>query len=79
MATTNKQSIEQALRARKIRTALNQLVGCPVGGWGETDQAWRYLGDVVPWKTERDYTVAQLVDYALDGRGAFYTWRNEEG
>ena len=41
--TTRKQSLKTALKNPAIRRALNGLVGCPAGGWGETAQAVRQL------------------------------------
>jgi hypothetical protein len=37
------------------------LRGCPVGGWGETQQAWRQIHDELPWRRDRAYTMEQLI------------------
>jgi hypothetical protein len=65
-----RESLKQALKiiATGRRNSVWALVGCPDGGWGETMQAWRRVGDDLPHRTERSYTVVQLVEalYVLD-------------
>jgi len=49
------------------------LDGCPVGGWGETQQALRQLAEDLPLKSERTYSVQQVVDalYDVDSAGRY--------
>jgi hypothetical protein len=72
-----RQTLRTAVRhARKeghpLCTAINGLVGCPVGGWGETDQAMRAVREELPSRAERRYTlgdlIAAVVEEGLDGR-----------
>ena len=63
--TTRKQTIKTALTKPVIRRALNGLVGCPVGGWGETQQAMRRIVDELPHRQDRAYHVDDLVAAAL--------------
>lgn len=77
------QTLTQAIFvARKpgtcLHRAINGLVGCPIGGWGETDQARRRVVDELPRRSERDWTASQLIEAVLDedyaGR---YAWRED--
>jgi len=72
-----RQTLRTAVRhARKeghpLCRAINGLVGCPVGGWGETDQAMRQVREELPFRAERRYTlgdlIAAVVEEGLDGR-----------
>lgn len=77
--SANKQTIAQALRTPAIRRALNELVGCPVGGWGDTDMARRRLVDALPWRADRSYSASDLISAALTVDIADrYRWREEE-
>lgn len=44
------------------------LDGCPAGGWAVTLQARSRLADALPPRSERSYTLTELVDacYVLD-------------
>jgi hypothetical protein len=44
------------------------LDGCPVGGWPETQQAMQRLCDELPHRSERTYSVSDVVDalYTVD-------------
>jgi hypothetical protein len=57
-----KQSIAMAMRSTKVRMALNQLVGCPRGGWPETQQALRQIQDTLCPGSARNFTVLALID-----------------
>ena len=59
------QSIVQAMQCVWIRRGLVGMIGCPVGGCGETDQARRRLAEMTPHRSERDYAVSDLIEYAL--------------
>lgn len=78
-----KQSIAAALKDRKISMALNGLVGLPVGGWPETQQAKGELLGELPLRQDRDYTVGQLIEHALYEKGGdaqacgHFAWRDE--
>jgi hypothetical protein len=48
-----------------VRSALLGLDGCPVGGWPETRQARSRLGEALPLRSERLYTVGDLVSFAM--------------
>lgn len=61
-----RQTLRTAVRhARKeghpLCRAIEQLVGCPVGGWGETDQAMRQVREELPFRAERRYTLGDLI------------------
>lgn len=47
----------------RAATALN---GCPVGGWGETTQAWNQMTDYLPRKDRRAYTARDFVIAVYD-------------
>ena len=49
-------------KSRNLGRALNQLAGCPVGAWGQTEQARRAIVNELPLRAQRDYTVDQLID-----------------
>lgn len=60
-----KQTLDRAMqliRAGKLRVDLYGLDGCPVGGWPETQQAILRLSDEIPHRSERSYTVYDLID-----------------
>ena len=44
------------------------LIGCPSGGWGETAQARQQVADTLPARSDRSYTVTDLISalYVLD-------------
>jgi len=56
-----KVSMSDALSWRGVQQGLNGLDGCPVGGWGETDQAMRRLREELPFRQDRDWTLGDLV------------------
>lgn len=69
MATqTLKQAIAKANRGQI--SGLGSLNGCPVGGWPETEQAKRQILESLPSRTERKYTLQELID-------ALYTVSND--
>jgi hypothetical protein len=76
-----KQSLKQALKA--IRAGKMQgvrccgLDGCPVGGWPETQQAIRELAGELPHRSERSYTVHELISalFVIDHADR-YRWRD---
>ena len=72
-----KQTLNQALNNPSIRRALGSFVGCPEGGWGETDQAERRLNDALPYRFQRTYTMSELINAALEVNEATqrYQWR----
>jgi hypothetical protein len=73
---SRKQNLAAATRDRAITRALGGLTGCPVGGWGETRQAYRRLLDELPRRSERSYTVDELVAKSLRVDSADrYRWR----
>lgn len=58
----------RALRAGRrphLARALVALAGCPVGGWGETDQAMRRVADALPFRADRTYTLDGLLDATM--------------
>lgn len=58
-----------------IRRALANLIGKPVGGWGEARQAIDELRGALPTRSDRDYTTDELIEAALKVDGADrYTW-----
>ena len=70
-------AIRAGLRPALAR-ALNGLVGCPVGGWGETAQAMRRIADESPRLAEREWSVDDLVSRVLVPDYADrYRWRDE--
>lgn len=71
----SKQTIKQALANRNISMALNQLVGCPSGGWGETKQAEMQVWEAIPSKADREYTLRDLIEYALTDGSGRWQWR----
>jgi hypothetical protein len=74
---TKKKTIKQAMKSKAIRSALQGLVGCPAGGWAETNQAWRQVREELPFFDERNYTVDDLIEAVLeiDGKTDRYRWR----
>ena len=67
-----KQTLKQAVylaksgQSKSLASAANSLLGCPVGGWGETEQAMHRVREELPLRSQRDYTLADFV-------GAVYT------
>jgi hypothetical protein len=61
-----------------LHVAVNGMVGCPPGGWGETEQAYQRLLDAAPNRSQRDWTIGALLDAVLivDHAGR-YAWRRE--
>ena len=49
------------------------LIGCPSGGWGETAQARQQVADTLPARSDRSYTVSELISalYVLDHAGRY--------
>ena len=46
--------------------AINGMVGLPVGGWGETDQAMRAVREELPFRGERRYTLGEIISAVLE-------------
>ena len=69
------QSLATALKSSEVRRGLSQLVGCPVGNCGQTEQAARNLYDYIPCRSLRAYTVQELIDAALIEAGGHWAWR----
>lgn len=64
-----KQSLKQALflaHSGKSGAFRCGLDGCPVGGWGDTQQAKARLAEALPPREQRAYTVAEFIDAAYD-------------
>ena len=63
-----KQTLKKALylvrsgQNRHLAQAASVLSGCPVQPCGETDQAWRQVTDLLPPRSQREYTVDDFVD-----------------
>lgn len=75
---TRRQSIGAALKSANIRRALGCLVGCPAGGWGETQQARRQVIEEIPHRELRSYSVDELISAALVlDHADRYRWRDE--
>lgn len=55
--------------------AATALDGCPVGGWGETQQAFQRLEDDLPLRSMRAYTIAEFVAaaYTVDHADRYRT------
>jgi len=60
-----KKSIKSAIKSADIKRALNGLVGCPAGGWPETQQARNCIIDALPIRADRSYSVDDLIAYAM--------------
>ena len=67
-------SMNAALKWRGVQQALNGLDGCPVGGWGETDQAMRRIREELPFRQDRDWTLGDLVAREME-EDATGRWR----
>lgn len=48
--------------SRPLYVASIALHGCPVGSWGETEQARLVIADQLPPRAKRSYTIEQWVD-----------------
>lgn len=59
---TLRQAIKAANIDRNLDRALNSLHGCPVGAWGETEQAKRAIAAELPPLGLRRYHVFALID-----------------
>lgn len=78
MSTTEKKIaslIAQIPHRRQLRMASLALAGCPDGGWGQTDQAIRQLGDLLPAEIDVGDWVAAV--YTVDERDGRYRTRPE--
>lgn len=69
-----RQTLRQALTAiddprSDMKYAAAALRGCPVGGWGETDQAMRQIVEILPHRSMREYSLDDFVAaaYCVDG------------
>ena len=59
---TLSQAVKAATRMRALDRALNQLEGCPVGCWPETEQAKRAIAAELPILALRRFHVFHLID-----------------
>ena len=59
---TLRTAIKAATTDRNLDRALNQLHGCPIGAWGETDQAMRAIVAELPIAALRRYHVITLIN-----------------
>lgn len=80
--SARRQSLRSAVAAVRrggaISRAVNGLVGCPLGGWGETAQARAALVDALPLRIDRSYTAADLIAACLrENHAGRYEWREE--
>jgi hypothetical protein len=48
-----------------LHRALNQLAGCPVGGWPETQQAMTAVSEAIPDARSRAWSREQLLDKVM--------------
>lgn len=70
------QSLGQALFNPSTRRALGELIGKPVGGWPETDRARRAIVASLPIRSERNYSLPDLLSYYLTlDENDRYTWK----
>lgn len=73
-----RQTLDQALclarlgHSRRLGQALNILHGVPLGGWSETRQAYSTLGELLPARSARAYTIEQFVEAAYSIRDGRY-------
>jgi hypothetical protein len=74
---TARESLRQRLAIVRRDGLRCGLDGCPVGGWGETEQALRQLAEELPLRQLRAYTVHDLVQalYYVD-QADRYRWRD---
>lgn len=87
MNTKSPKSKKQSLKAmtariargaeRGVSRALNGLAGLPSGGWAETDQATREVVEELPHRSEREYSVHDLISAAMKlDHANRYEWRS---
>lgn len=57
------------------------LDGCPVGGWGETQQAMQRLRELLPSREARSYSVEDFIDavYRIDAADRYRSKLSAEG
>lgn len=74
---TLRTAIKNARKAgHPLHRALNGLVGCPVGVWGETEQALRAVTEELPRRECRTYTLNDLTTAVLEHDHADrYQWK----
>lgn len=73
------QTLKQALylarsgKDRELALAAGALIGCPVGGWGETAQATRRLREYLPLRQLREYSADEFIGaaYVVDHAGRY--------
>lgn len=75
---TTTQTMRQALHLINreigdIRFCGTVLTGCPSGDCGETDQALAQFRELLPLRSQRDYTDDALIDalYTVDGASRY--------
>jgi hypothetical protein len=64
-------------QSRSLRIAANLLDGLPVGGWGETHQAWRQMIGELPVRAMRGYTADEFAESVYEVRNDRYHTREE--
>jgi hypothetical protein len=75
------QAVHLALtgRSRDLARAAWVLDGKPIGGWPETQQAWREVVNELPFRHDRSYTVDHFVDAMYERDGSRYRRRDADG
>ena len=78
MTTTKKQTLAQAVALVRTSRGLHDVTrcglgGCPVGGWPETEQAIGRIEEALPLRSERSYTVDNIIGalYEIDHAGRY--------
>lgn len=65
-----RESLARCLRLLRSgeRRGIAWLHGCPVGGWGETQQARSQMCEELPHRSERSYTIDDVISalYTVD-------------
>lgn len=77
MADTTMKTLGQAIFAAteidsRLSRAIGGLIGCPEG---ETVQARQAIVEAAPIRSERDWTVTQLIEATLKVRHGRFVWR----
>lgn len=67
-----KQTLKQAMylaetgKSRGLRRAALALDGLPDGGWPETQQAYGYIREELPFRHDRAYTLDEFIEAAYE-------------
>ena len=72
------QTLSSAVQAVTIGRLKVGLDGLPIGGWPETQQAIRRLTEELPLRSQRSYTVSDLIDALYHTSGDRYVSRARE-